>query len=108
MKSRLRAEGVTVSVEHALCDQDAIAELVSHDSSRLRCTVYTNPVSPKMRAHPRSRFEGPNFSGKAFVVAFANIDCSEYADGAARPSTLNKLRHVFRALGATSKTVERY
>jgi hypothetical protein len=108
MKSRLQAQGVAVSVEHALSDQDAIAELVSESQSRLRCTVYTHPVYPKMREHPRSRYEGLNFSGKAFVIAFANIDCSEYAEGAARASTLNKLRRIFRALGATSKTVERY
>src|SRR3954447_10541428 len=72
MKSRLATEGLPVSVEHDLCDSDEIAELVSTDHSRLRCAVFSHPVYPKMQKHPRSRYEGPNYSGKAFVVAFAN------------------------------------
>jgi hypothetical protein len=108
VKSRLAGEGIPVSVKQELCDSDEIAELVSSDGSRLRCKVFTHPVYPKMREHPRSRYEGPNFSGKGFVIAFGNVDCWDYGEGATRASTLRKLRTIFRGFGATSQTVEPY
>ena len=69
MKAHLETEGVVTSIDHTLCDQDAIAELVRESGFRVRCTVYTHPVYPKMQEHPHSRYEGPNFSGKASSLA---------------------------------------
>jgi len=107
MRSELNAVGLVLSPDRSLCDQGAVAQLVTPDSE-VRCTVFRRPVYPKMQEHPRSRYEGLNFSGKAYVVAFANVDCWDYTEGAKRATVSIKLRGVFRKLGATSPTVGRY
>jgi hypothetical protein len=109
MKTALRSEGIAVTPDHSLCDQDAVTELVSDDpESDLRCTIYRRPVYPKMKAHPKMRYEGFNYSKKAYVVAFANVDCWNYAEGSRRATVSAALRRSFHGLGATSQRVGQY
>lgn len=107
IRAGLRDAGIIVSDDDSLCDRDAVSDLVtpSHD---LSCSVYRRVVYPKMKAHPRMRYEGPNYSGKAYVVAFANVDCRVYGDGQRRAAIVGTLRGTFRRLGATSAAVGKY
>ncbi|MDX6511260.1 MAG: hypothetical protein QOE36_764, partial [Gaiellaceae bacterium] len=85
MRAALRAADLRVSEDASLCDKASLTDLVGEDpKSDLSCTVYRRVVYPKMASHPRMRYEGPNYSGKAYVVAFANVDCWIYARGSDR------------------------
>jgi hypothetical protein len=81
-----------------------VAKLSNRD---LICTVYKRSP-PRMRQHPARRFEGPNYSAKAFVVAFANVDCWIYATGGARANLASSLRKTFHGFGATEQTAGHY
>jgi hypothetical protein len=78
-----------------------VAKLQNRD---VICTVYRRVVDKELFQHPHMRFEGPNWSGKAFVVAFANVDCSVYATGSTRTTVVDSLRKVFQQFGATDRT----
>jgi hypothetical protein len=107
MRTSLRSAGVAASEDASLCDRDSVAVLVDPNYD-VSCTVYRRVVYPKFAAHPRMRFEGMNYSGKAYVVAFANVDCWIYAEGSQRAQTTADLRRIFRRFGATSSKVGRY
>jgi hypothetical protein len=107
MTKSLRVAGLMVSPDRSLCDRDTVTDLVTA-GYELSCTVYQRVVYPKMNRHPRMRFEGLNYSGKAYVIAYANVDCWDYATGSRRDAISTVLRRIFRTLGATSRKIGRY
>jgi hypothetical protein len=78
------------------------------ENRQLICTIYKRIVYPRSIQYPHRRFEGPNWSGRAFVVAFANVDCSVYATGPIRATVVGSLRTIFRRFGATAPTAGTY
>jgi hypothetical protein len=107
MRAALRTAGLATTDDHSLCDRDTVTALVL-PNFEMTCNVFQRVVYPTMKRHPGMRFEGPNYSGKAHVIAFENVDCSDYADGSRRDQISAALRRIFRGFGATARTVGRY
>jgi hypothetical protein len=55
---------------------------------------------PRQKRRPAARFEGPNYSGKAYVIAYQNVDCWIYDSGSGRERIVADLRKVFAEFGA--------
>lgn len=72
-----------------------------------RCSVYKAEPA-RQQELPHTRFEGRNYSGKAYVVAFENLDCWVYAGGSDRSTIVSALRRIFLSFGATAKTAAQY
>jgi hypothetical protein len=106
LRRALHQGGLDVQDDRSLCGDPGLVTTLETDD--LFCSVYRDVPYPKFKAHPHMRFEGPNYSGKAYVVAYANVDCWNYAHGAQGEAIAASLRRLFRSFGATSYRVGRY
>jgi hypothetical protein len=62
---------------------------------------------PIQKAHPATRFEGPNYSGKAYVVRYENVDCWIYETGSDRAKVVTALRAIFGRFGARHVLIQK-
>ena len=93
--------GYEPTIDPSLCELNGPGanqgDLSFHDTG---CTVYISEP-PRQKKNPHTRYEGLNFSGKAYVVAYENLDCWIYAGGSDRSQVAAALRGIFWGVGAT-------
>lgn len=101
-KRALAAAGYQTSLDRSLCVRSGPGA----NQGGLTFSEWTFFCEVEMRSPPRqtirpaTRFEGPNYSGKAYVVAYENVDCWVYQTGSRREKIVAALRRMFATFGA--------
>lgn len=101
-KRALAAAGYRTSLDRSLCVRSgpgASQGSLTFGEAAFFCQVEMH-APPRQTTRPATRFEGPNYSGKAYVVAYENIDCWVYDNGGRREKIVTALRRMFATFGA--------
>ena len=106
-KRALTAAGYPPVLDRSLCERSGVeANQGDLSFADTYCEVDMHSP-PRQKERPRTWFEGPNYSGKAYVVTYENIDCWVYDSGDKREKIVAALQAMFKRFGAQHGLVEK-
>lgn len=106
-KAKLASAGYQTGLDRSLCERSG-AEANQGDVTFTDSFCEVEMRSPpRQKTRPATEFEGPNYSGKAYVVTYENLDCWIYNTGDNRKTIVKALRTMFKRFGAQHILVQK-